>query len=477
MQLLRSSAALVVSVAGFLGTSAPSARAAASADASFDSDPLLRDLIRESLEKRPEIARVRSQIAAEKERVPQSRVLPDPVLSVGIQNDGFGGIQVGKMESSWVFIVASQTFPWFGKRDARARLAALGSEDAQLGLTRTMLSVTADVERAYLDLLLARAELGLLAKLEGLWQQSEAIVRVRYETGEATQSDLMRAQLERLRLRQRRFTLESEERRSLAVLNRLRGHDMGEAIATERRLSELSDPVVPDVAQEASASEAASPEVKKALLAGAEAERRVELARKERWPDVTVSAGLMPRGGDFETMWQAGVSLNLPVWSARKQSRAIAENRARHAAAESDAESIRQLLRQRVRERIEVLHALVETSRLYRGGLLTQSEATASSTMLQYQVGRVAFASVLEALAGYLGDLDSQLQSIAAAQRIAIAERELSLDAPAASAAGGMGARSSMPGTEKGSTSGGASAARGSVEPESGGTTSSMTRM
>lgn len=453
------------------------ARAADAPELSFAADPQLRQLVTQALEQRPEVARVRAQIGAEKQRVPQSHVLPDPTLSVGIQNDGFSGIQIGKMESSWLFVVASQTFPWFGKRDARAELAALGGQDAQLDLLRTLLSVTADVERGYLDLLLVRAQLGQLAKLEQLWQQSEAIVRVRYQTGEVAQSDLLRAQLERARLKQRRWALESEERRRLAVLNRLRGHDMGESIATDKVVSDLPDPVIGDVEQEALTAEAASPELKKAQLGGAEADRRVDLAKKERFPDVTVSAGLMPRWGNFDTMWQAGVSLNLPVWSVHKQAHLIAENQARGSAARSGAEAVRQLLRQRVRERIETLRSLVDANRLYRGGLLTQSEATVSSTLLQYQVGRVAFASVLEALAGYLGDVNSYLESVAAAQRIAIAEREISLEAPVASAGSAMGG-TPMPGTAAAAPSGASSVSRAAADPQAGGgATSSMSKM
>ena len=75
-----------------------------------------------------------------------------------------------------------------------------------------------------------------------------------------------------------------------------------------------------------------------------------------------------------------------------------------------------------------LLDALLETNRLYRSGLLVQSEATVSSTMAQYGVGRVTFASVLDALAGYLNDVNGFFESVAAAQRIAIAQREVSLE-------------------------------------------------
>jgi outer membrane protein TolC len=426
-------------------------------------DPVLRGLVKEAMEKRPELAQARAQIVAERERVPQSVVLPDPTLSLGIQNDGFSSIQIGKMETSWISIIASQTFPWAGKRGLRGELAGLGTREAEADLRRVLLSVAAEMERAYVDLLLVRDQLGLLTRLESLWTQSEGLARVRYESGEAAQSDLLRAQLQRNRLRQQRWALQGEEHRRIAVLNRLRGHPLTETIATTRTLADLPDPVLPDPEQAATAAEAESPELKKALLAGEQAGRRVDLANKERWPDVTVSAGVMPRWGGFETMWLAGVAFNLPIWGAQKQSRAVAENRARGEAARDGAEAIRQLLRQRIHERLATLGALVEANHLYRSGLLVQSDATVSSTLAQYQVGRVTFASVLEALAGYLSDVNGFYDSVAAAQRIAIAEREISLDAPGGPATGGMGGPA-MPGAGATSVSSSSSRSAGSQQ-------------
>jgi hypothetical protein len=163
-------------------------------------------------------------------------------------------------------------------------------------------------------------------------------------------------------------------------------------------------------------------------------------------------------------MWLAGVAFNLPIWGAQKQSRAVAENQARGEAARDGAEAIRQLLRQRIHERLALLGSLMEVNHLYRSGLLIQSDATVSSTLSQYQVGRVTFASVLEALAGYLSDVNGFYDSVAAAQRIAIAERELSLDAPGSPAAGGMGG-SAMPGA--GATPVSSSSSRPSGQPQS----------
>jgi outer membrane protein TolC len=398
------------------------------APASLADDPVLSRLIGEAVQRRPELARAQAQVEAEREREPQAGALPDPVLSLGIQNDGFAGIELGKMPMSWLSIGVAQTFPWPGKRSLRAEVAGLGTRQVEAEAQRARLSVEGQVTLAYLDLLLLRDRLVLLDGLEALWAKSEALVRARYESGAAAQSDLLRAQLERSRLRQQRTSLTAEERQALIALNRLTGRDLDAPLAIARSLGDLPDPALPDLQRAQADAEKHSPEMKKAEFGAVWAERNVELARKERWPDVTVNAAVMPRWGPFDSMWQAGVSFGIPLWSGRKQARSVAETEARARSARLGSEVVRQELHQRVAERAAALAAAIETNRLYRSGLLVQAEATVESALAQYQVGRAGFASVLEALASYYGDRGGFLQSVATAQRLAVAEREISLE-------------------------------------------------
>jgi hypothetical protein len=133
----------------------------------------------------------------------------------------------------------------------------------------------------------------------------------------------------------------------------------------------------------------------------------------------------------------------------------VNEARERYSASESYTESIRQTLQQRVNERLALLNSLSQSNHLYRSGLLIQSEATVNSTLAQFRVGNTGFVSVLEAISGYLSDYEGFLQSIAQAQRVAIAQAAVSLDPisvetgsgiPAISTPSG-GAGSSMSGT------------------------------
>ena len=454
----RRRASFPLAFAGLVGLSvlvAPQGLAAEPEGPALIDDPTLGALVLEALDHRPEVSQARALIAAEGERVPQAGAFPDPSLTFGIQNDSFTKIQIGQMETSWVTLMVTQNVPWYGKRGLRTDVASLAVRQSEADLERVRLSLRAEVERAYIDLLLVRDQLVLLSKLEALWLFSEGLARTRYEAGEGAQSDLLRAQLERTRLSQRRWALAAEQRRRIAVLNRLRSQPLGEAILTNRSLADIPDPP-PDVAVEE--AEKRSPELQKARLSLEQAGKRLQLAGKDYFPDPAFSAGVMPRG-KLEPMWQVGVSFGIPVWAASKQSRAVSENELRKRAAGDGAEVLRQLLHLRLRERSVVLEALVQTNRLYRSGLLVLSESTVTSTLAQYQVGRVPFASVLEALAGYLTDVNGFLESAAATQRLATAQRELSLDPLSSLPAGGMG--SSVP-AAGGMGAGAASSAPGS---------------
>jgi cobalt-zinc-cadmium efflux system outer membrane protein len=363
-------------------------------------DPLLEELVREALEKSPEYARARATVAAERERVPQAGALADPTLSLGIQNDGFKEIQIGKMDTSYFQIMVTQPLPWPGKRGARERAARAQASAVEAQLARVRLSTTADVERGYVDLLLVRGQLELLAKLEALWKHAEATARIRYEVGGGTQSDLVRSD-----------------------------------------------------------AEARSPELSQAQLATAAAERRVEEARRERYPDLSVTAGIMPRGG-LEPMWLASVAVTLPVFDGRKGSRAVAEVGNRRDAEAAGSDATRQVVVLRARQRHAVAGALVRTNAIYQGALLVQSDAAVRSTLSQYKVGKVTFAAVLDVLRGLVADEGGYLESLAQAQRIAIAAREVSLDAP--SGVGGGGATGAVPGA---GAMGGAGAKGAASEP------------
>jgi outer membrane protein TolC len=407
-------------------------------------DATLPGLLEEAAAASPEVAQASAEVAAERARVPQAGAFPDPSLTLGIQNDGFESIQIGKAETSWYNIQLTQPFYWPGKQGLREQVASLEVRRAEARLSRALLDLEARVRRAWIGLLLARGQMELLDEQERLWTQAEQTARSRYESGQVTQSDLLRAQLERARLQQRRFALEADVATRSAEVNRLRRHPLDEPVRASARLPDLSDPALLSESEAEKDAETRSPELQLATAGVEQSGRRVDLARKERLPDFAVTAAVMPRGS-LVPMWALGVSIGLPIFAGSKQNRAVDENEQRRLGESQGAETLRQVLRLRTRERISALTALNRVNQQYRKQVLVLSDASARSTLAQYEVGRVPFASVLEALSGYVSDRASYLGSIADAQLVAIAQLEVSLEQ--VPSMGGVGGAGAMPGT------------------------------
>lgn len=392
-------------------------------------DATLTRLIAESLAARPEIAGARALADAERDLVPQAGALPDPMLQLGIQNDGFTSIEIGRMDTSFVSIMAQQTLPWPGKRGLRAEVAGLGAAQARQTIARLQLATEADVRRAYLDLVLARDRLALLDALAAVWQNALGVARARYVAGDGAQSDVLRAQLEIDRLGQRRLALGADERSRVQQLNRLRARPLDEPTDSPSHVRDLAALAGLDARFSADRAVTRSPELAAARLAITRGERTVALAGKSAYPDLTVGTGVMIRGA-LPPMWTVTIGGPLPVFAGDKQHREVAEGQARASAARSEAAAIEQLIRLRVAERRTAFAALVGTIELYQRGLLVQSQATTESTLAQYKVGKVGFASVLDANAGFIADQDGFLAAVAAAHRLLIADDEISLEAP-----------------------------------------------
>lgn len=421
-------------------------------DGALPADATLRALIAESLAAVPELASARDVVRARTERVPQAGAWPDPMLQVGVQNMSFTGLAIGRDPMASVSVMASQAVPWPGERGLRRDVAAIEASQAEQAVARLRLATEADVRRAYLELLLVQDRLELLDRLDALWQKSLGVARARYEAGDGAQSDVLRAQLEISRVKQRRFALQAEARVATGALNRLRNRPLDERVALASHVRDLPAPRSLEARFASERALARSPELLAARLAAGGADTAIALAEKSFYPELTVGAGIMVRGG-LPPMWQVTVGGPLPVFADRKQRREVAERRALASAARGAISTVEQVLRLRSDERHAVFAALLQTIDLYEQGLLVQSEATTESTLAQYKVGRVGFSSVLEANAGFIADEEGYLQAIVAAHRVLIAEAELSLS-PIGAAAAPMGASASPPGGDGGGTSG-----------------------
>jgi outer membrane protein TolC len=410
---------------------------AASPPAAAD-DPVLAGLVEEALANNPDVRALQESLAAARALPAQASAPSDPMLAVGYTNEGWSP-SLGTLPDSVLAVMVSQDLPWPGKRDLRGRLAASEAEQAAQQLARARLSVAAGVRRAYHALAQSRLLAELAREQSQLWGQIEGVARARYTVGQGAQQDVLRTQVEVTRVGQAEAEQRAEEEMRLAELDRLLGRAGATTIEARLPASVAAGPEPLAVAEDR--LRAMSPELAAARAAVEAARLAVDLAHKEFKPDLGVRAGYMYRGG-LDPMWQAGVSLNLPLARTRRRA-GLAEAEARLRAAEQRVLAVDLQLRFRTQQRLARLQAVDRMTTLYEDGVVPQDRLSFEAAMASYQAGRTPFIAVLESLGTLYADRGAYIRLLASRGRILASLEEASLedtgDMPALPAAMGAG--------------------------------------
>jgi outer membrane protein, heavy metal efflux system len=420
-------------------------------------DRVLEELLSEALAKNPDLAASTATAEAASFRIAPARTLPDPFLSFNYQNDGWA-FSLGVQDMTFLGAMFSQPLPWPGKLRLAGEEAALRAEEVKAGMVgRTRLAVEARVRRAYYDYLLARSLLDLIEDRSRSWREISAIARERYAVGLGVQQDVLRAQIEVLRLDEARADLTAQVANRRAELNRMVGRSQDAPLETDQHLDYR--PEVPGLEVLLNGARGRSPELA-ALSRGIEADQsRVALAKKDFLPDFVASGGPMYRGG-LDPMWQVGLGITLPIYAGSRQKPRLAAANADLRSDESLYSSAALELEFRTRERYQNLEAALRVARLYREGVLPTDELSLESAIASYRTGKVPFVTVLEALSTLYADRALYLRRLADAEKWRVAIDEMDLQS-----AGGM-AGAASPGAAAPSGSGmSEAAAMGSPAP------------
>ena len=161
-------------------------------------------LVEEALARNPELTATRAVADAAASRVSSAGALPDPMVSLGYENDG-AGISLGEQPMTRLDLhgAAGDSLPGEAPpRQARSpRRTPSGPGRRPSGSPSTS---PPSVKRAYADLVEAREDQRLVDEQAGTWKWIEEVIRARYAAGLGSQQDVLRAQSEKTRLLQQR---------------------------------------------------------------------------------------------------------------------------------------------------------------------------------------------------------------------------------------------------------------------------------
>jgi len=352
-------------------------------------------LIREALRRNPGLAAARSAWRAALARYPQETALEDPMLDTAIGPRSFGSDEV----DPGFRVGLSQALPFPGKRRLRGEVALAEAEASSQEFEEERLKLAATASLLFDEYYLAARSLERNASHLAFVEELSQVALARYESGSASQQDALLAEAELAELLHRGVLLETAQRRTAARINTLL-----------HRLPELPLPPPPatlaapteqgvDTAALTERALAERPELRAARARVAAREQAVALARREYFPDFTLS-------GTYDRFWQEkplqpmlGLAVNVPLQLGRR-SGALEQARAELAGAHSDAQRDEDAVRLAVAsgvDRLREAHHLVE---LARDRMLPVARDRLAASRADFESGQGSFLELIDAERG-----------------------------------------------------------------------------
>ncbi|MDT8316560.1 MAG: TolC family protein [bacterium] len=357
----------------------------------------LADIISEALKSNPELASARQNIEALSHRPDQSAALPNPMLSLGLMNVPTDSFSFDNEAMTQKSIVLSQRFPWSGKRQLKREMAEKDLLKGEFALKSLELKLVLEVKRSYFQLFMANRAIEITEKNRRLLKELVGIAETKYSVGKGIQQDVLKAQVELSRMRDRLITLE-EDRNTLkarlnSLMNRLPQEQLGDP--EELELTETD----PDLERVQNLASERHP-LLKAVEADVEGTRKENLlARKEHKPDIDLSMQYGQRDdgpmGERPDFVSAVVKFSVPLWRGEKEDRRVLETAARVKQGEREYDRIRNRLFFEAARLKEGLESRRERALLFKEGIIPQAKASLDSSVAGYQVNKVDFLTLL----------------------------------------------------------------------------------
>jgi outer membrane protein, heavy metal efflux system len=382
---------------------------------------ILQELVRFALANNPEIEASEARWQAFVDRARGAGTLEDPMVMIGIQNAVIRDpLNFRRDPMTSKVIGVSQMLPYPGKRGLEREAASQEAESYRWIHEERRLELARMVKETWYQLYYIDRALQTLEDNLAAIDDIVALTETMYGVGRGIQQDVFKAHLERSRMLDMQIMLERQRTGRLAALNALlyRPADTPVNVPASIALSAL--PV--EAAGLEDYAERHRPLLKSLRAQVSRGEAMQRLARRERYPDFTVSVEYMQReaamGEMGDDMYSVGLSFNLPVQRERRRAMAAeAGSEIRMGSAElNEARNV-------IRAGIADLLAQVEEGRqrveLYRDAIIPQAEMSLESAISAYQVGRADFMTLL--------DSQMTLFGYEQAYHDAIAEHEMAL--------------------------------------------------
>jgi len=359
---------------------------------------MLENLIQTALENNPKLEAAVFRSLSEEETISQAGALPDPQLTFGLMNLPVNSFSFSQEPMTGKLVGLMQVFPFPGKLSLATDMAEYAAAAVKYQQEEIRNRIIQMVKNLYYDLYAVDRALEIIEKNKELLKLLIQVTETKYATGSGLQQDILRSQVEMTKLEDDQIMWTQKRSAVTAQINSL----LNRPIKTPMEKTPIEMYLAQFPIEE---FDNANIEEQRPLLKAwqeriQKAEAASKLAQRELWPNFILGATYSQRndltdGRKMPDFFSATVSINLPIFSNRKQKAGIAEKQLALSAIQAEYEAVKI----NVLAEIEKISADLERNHkrfeLYKGGILIQAQQSFESAQAGYRVGKVDFLTLI----------------------------------------------------------------------------------
>lgn len=350
-----------------------------------------------ALDRNPELARYKADIAREKARSVEIRELPDPKVVVGEQYFPIN-FNMGESLLAMTTVGIRQDFSPWGKRDLVGRSAIRKETSSRWEMEDKEAFLVRNIRFAWLDYYLAQRTQDVLNSIGSLWEKAFQSALIRYRQGIGSESDVLSAQFQKDEIRDRQERIRIQEEESLHRLMRLMHFSEPFRISS-------AEPHIPDPLPETVLLGRlnAHPALKSRDAKDAAQTLLVRAAEKDRIPAFSVEGDYSYFMGPSPitatpNLFSVVLTFNLPVRPGERQNQKIAENKHELEALEAERENLRQKFIEEIRNTEDAYRLLGRRAVLLHQDLLPEANRNMEAALIGYRTGTEGMGELLSAM-------------------------------------------------------------------------------
>ena len=359
---------------------------------------LLQDVYAEAETRNPMLQAAQAAVRARAAMESSARTLPDPQLELGVMNFGLPGLETDMPTSMAPSVQAMQMLPFPGKLKLSGRIAEQATAIADAEAVEQWWMARSQAAMAFYEIYETDRQIGVMRETVELLKDFEKVARAMYGAGEGRQTDVLRASVEVARMEADIARMQAMRTAAVARLNAVLNRPADAPVAGVALAPLPAHVPAADTLRQW--AEEQRPLLQRSRRAVDQAEARLDLARRELWPDLSIGFQYGQRAaGEMgtERMGSLMVGFSVPVFAGQRQLKMREEATAMRQMAEAELTDARARVNARIGEIVAELERARTLVHLYRREVFPQAEANVTSSFASYRVGAVDFMTLVDA--------------------------------------------------------------------------------